>query len=105
MTFAEDMGLSEEQAMAIGANFGGGMKTGSVCGAVTGALMVMGALGLDSPAQASGLQRRVKDNHNGMIQCADLLKANMMAGGQKKPHCDAMIRETISLIEEFRENS
>ena len=37
--FAEDMGLTEEQAYNLGANFGSGMRCGAVCGALTGALM------------------------------------------------------------------
>ena len=32
----------------------------------------------------------------------DLLRANAQAGGQKKPHCDGMIKEAIELIEEYR---
>ncbi len=41
MTYAEELGLSESQMKALGTNFGGGMKSGSTCGAVTGALMVL----------------------------------------------------------------
>ena len=33
--YAEEMGLTEEQAAAIGCNFGGGMKCGGTCGAIT----------------------------------------------------------------------
>lgn len=102
MVYAEDMGLTTERAAAIGTNFGGGMKTGSICGVVTSALMVMGALGISDPKSVSELQRTIKENHNGLINCVDLLKANAEAGGQKKTHCDAMICEAIEIIEEFR---
>lgn len=44
--YAEEMGLTEEQAAAIGCNFGGGMKCGGTCGAITGALMVLGTKAL-----------------------------------------------------------
>ncbi len=44
-TFSQNLGLSEEQALKIGACFGRGMRKGEVCGACTGALM---ALGLNS---------------------------------------------------------
>ena len=40
--FADKMGLSEEQARKAAACFGGGMMCGETCGAVTGALMVIG---------------------------------------------------------------
>ena len=42
--FADECGISEEQALKLGSCFGGGMRKGEVCGAVTGALMVLGLL-------------------------------------------------------------
>lgn len=42
--FADECGLTEEQALKLGACFGSGMRKGEVCGACTGALMVLGAL-------------------------------------------------------------
>ncbi len=40
--FADELGISEEQALKIGACFGSGMNEGEVCGCVTGALMAIG---------------------------------------------------------------
>ncbi|WP_461436456.1 C-GCAxxG-C-C family protein [Methanosphaera sp.] len=40
--FSEEYGVSKEQALKIGGCFGGGMRKGEVCGACTGALMVLG---------------------------------------------------------------
>lgn len=40
--FSEELGLSQEQALKIGSCFGSGMRKGEVCGACTGALMVLG---------------------------------------------------------------
>lgn len=40
--FAEELGLTPETANKISACFGGGMSKGETCGAVTGALMVLG---------------------------------------------------------------
>lgn len=40
--FADELGLTEKQALQIGSCFGGGMCKGEVCGACTGALMVLG---------------------------------------------------------------
>lgn len=42
--FADRCGLTEEQALKLGACFGSGMRKGEVCGACTGALMVLGLL-------------------------------------------------------------
>ena len=46
MAYADDLGLTESQAECLGCNFGGGMKCGGTCGAITGGLMVLGALGV-----------------------------------------------------------
>lgn len=40
--FAEKVGMSEETMRKVSACFGGGMMCGETCGAVTGALMVIG---------------------------------------------------------------
>lgn len=40
--FAEEYGLSEEQALHIALCFSAGMRKGEVCGAVSGAIMVLG---------------------------------------------------------------
>ena len=40
--FAEDVGIEKEIALKVAACFGGGMRCGEVCGAVTGALMALG---------------------------------------------------------------
>lgn len=100
--FAEDGGLTEETAYKIAANFGGGMKMGSVCGAVTGGLMALGLLGIDDPKAANKFCRKIKDNHNGCLLCRDLLRMNAEKGGQKKPHCDAMVYEAVKLVEEMK---
>jgi len=42
--YADKCGLTEEMALKLGGCFGGGMRKGEVCGACTGALMVLGAL-------------------------------------------------------------
>ena len=55
--FASDAGLTEEQAMGICANFGGGLKRALACGAIT--------------------------------------------GGEKKPHCDALVFECVELVEKI----
>ncbi len=45
LSFAEDLKISKELALKISAGFGGGMgKMQQTCGAVTGAIMVLGLL-------------------------------------------------------------
>lgn len=101
VTYAKELGLSEEQAMGLGVNFGGGMKSGLVCGAITAGLMVLGMKGVDSPAHAQEFIKRMSEKHEGLINCADLLKLNIQKGGKKKPHCDAMIKEAVEIIDEM----
>jgi len=41
-SYAEELGISEEIANRVSACFGGGMNRGETCGAIAGALMVLG---------------------------------------------------------------
>ncbi len=41
-TFATEIGMSEEVALKVATQFGGGARKGEMCGAVAGALMVLG---------------------------------------------------------------
>lgn len=41
-TFATELGLDEKIALKIATQFGGGARKGEMCGAVSGALMVLG---------------------------------------------------------------
>ena len=61
--FAEECGITEEQALRLGSCFGTGMRRGEVCGAVTGALMVLGLLyGQKKAGDAEGRQTSNKVN-------------------------------------------
>ena len=99
--FCEAAGIPEETAMRFADGFGGGMKRASVCGAVTGGIMVLGLFGLGDPQTLGEYHRRLLANHNQTLICADLLKANAAAGLAKKPHCDAMVYECVDLVEEM----
>ena len=85
--FSEELGLSEEQALKIGACFGSGMRKGEVCGACTGALM---ALGLKfGQAKEQDMESRSKTNEvtdrfldkfkkeNGSYMCKELLGCDL----------------------------
>ena len=81
--FAEEFGITEKQAFQIGACFGGGMCKGEVCGACTGALMVLGMkygqFDLnDTASRAKGRAMAVKfldefEKRKGSYICRDLL--------------------------------
>jgi len=96
--FAAEMGVTEEQAYKMGAHFGSGMRHGSTCGAVTGALMALGMLGYDEKT-ATALLRTVREGH-GALDCATLLRTSHEAGIPRKQHCDNIDFEPPQLVEE-----
>lgn len=83
--FAEELNMDEAQVARLVSSFGGGMgKMREVCGAVSGALFVLGALrGYSDPAAAEEksahyarvqeFARRFKAEHETII-CRELLK-------------------------------
>ena len=77
------------------------MKMGSVCGALTGSLMVLGLCGLDDVPMLHDIYDRMKERHNGCMLCKDLLRMNAEKGLERKPHCDAMVYEFVSLTEDL----
>ena len=86
VSFAADLGLTEEQAFALGSNFGAGMRMGSACGALTGALMALGLMGCDEKKAIELLLRASKDR-----------------GEEKKAHCDGLVYEMVQAVEELAE--
>ena len=77
------------------------MLTGSVCGAVTGGLMALGLADASSQL-AMEFQRRLKENHDGSLDCNVLLDRWAKLGNtNRKPHCDEMCFECMTLVEEL----
>lgn len=99
VAFADRLGLTEEQANALGAHFGSGMRHGATCGALTGALMAAGLAGKDAAA-ATQLLRQFREA-NGCTDCAGLLAAAKERGEEKKPHCDRMVYQCAAFVEEM----
>lgn len=118
--FAADFGVDEELALKLGTQFGGGARNGEMCGAVSGALMVLGlkyghyqADNIEQKSKAysiaSEYTRRFKDK-NGSIVCRDLLgydltKPEDMACIKEKnlfgEVCPKMIRSAVEVLEEI----
>ena len=101
--YALEAGFTEEQALALAENFGAGMRTASVCGAVTGGLMALGVMG-KGDAVARTFQRRFREEA-AHLDCAALLRAAHESGEEKKPHCDRMVFLSVKLVEELLENA
>lgn len=98
--FAREAGLTEAQAMALAENFGAGMRHGSTCGAVTGALMALGALGYKED-KAKELVRAFRERE-GELVCAKLLAIGKEKGLVKKAHCDSMVLAAVALVDALR---
>lgn len=74
--FSETLGLPKQQALKIGACFGSGMRKGEVCGACTGALMVLGLKYGENKTESNEACVKFLDEfkkENGSIICRDLL--------------------------------
>ena len=97
--FANEMGLSEEQVYNLGAHFGSGMRHGSTCGALSGALMVLGAMGYGEQ-EAQAMLRTFREK-NGCTDCAHLLANAKERGEEKKPHCDRLVCECVQALLEL----
>lgn len=87
-SFSEELGLDPDTAKKIACGFGGGVShTGNICGAVSGAIMVIGLKfgkcveGDDAATQKTReLTRRFIDGFtekNGSINCTELLGYNL----------------------------
>ena len=101
MSFTQSLKLDDETAYKIAVAFGGGMKSGITCGVIVGGLMTLGLFDVDDMETTQKVINDFKTRHNQMIDCKDLLKANAAAGGQKQPHCDALVYEMVQYVEEI----
>ena len=118
--FAEECGISEEQALKIGACFGAGMRKGEVCGACTGALIVLGLLygqwhkgDMEERQRANIVNDLMMDRfkeENGSYICNDLLGCDMSTPegvqyardrGLFINSCPGMVASAVDILEEI----
>ena len=98
--FAPECGLTEEQALKLGACFGSGMRKGEVCGACVGALMVLGALygqydkaDPESRIRANTVNDKMMERFakkSGSYICNDLLNKNILTSAIKQARKKAL---------------
>jgi C_GCAxxG_C_C family probable redox protein len=111
--FQDCIGLSE------GGGFGAGAGTGELCGAVTGAVMVLDLLTPADPGdvmeskkrsvgQAKELQKRFAERFDA-LRCADLLQKKFVPDDTTPAakalgltgHCDIMIATAVEIVEQM----
>jgi C_GCAxxG_C_C family probable redox protein len=102
--FGTDYGLGRDEALRIAGAFGSGMNVGGTCGAVTGALMVLGLhhakvtggrfLTRDRTGKAARRFQERFAQRNGTTSCEVLIGCNLGT-----PECRAAARRDRSLKE------
>ncbi|MBI5523730.1 MAG: C_GCAxxG_C_C family protein [Desulfarculus sp.] len=117
--FGEDHGLPRHQAIALGRCLGGGMGQGLVCGAVSGALLILGLLPPGEPqdetrcrqeALMRGAQFREEfSRRRGSLLCRDLLGVDISTPEGRRQAveqemfsklCPALVGEAAAILEE-----
>lgn len=118
--FADKTGLERDQAFLVSSCFGGGMRRGEVCGAVTGALMVLGMTGgytsgSDADAKKKSNERAVCfldrfSKSQGSVICKELLgddlsssdgMARLVSKGSFTTECPKYVAEAVRTLEEM----
>lgn len=118
--FAEELGIEKEIYLKIATSFGGGMRKGEVCGAVTGALMGLSLNyghyendDLDSKDKAYALTKEFMKNFeekNGSVICKNLLGYDLSIeedlkvikeNGLFKGVCPKAIESAVEILEEI----
>lgn len=118
--YAKQCDLTKEQALKLGGCFGSGMRKGEVCGACTGALMVLGLLygqseeeDLTSRCACNEVNDRFLNRFaeiNGSYMCRDLLKCDLTteeglqyARDNKlfTEFCPKMVASAVDVLEEI----
>lgn len=118
--FASDYGIAQHEILKMSCGFGGGMRNSEVCGAVSGAIMVIGMKygnGTENSSETKGIcyQKTVEftnafHNKNKSIICRELLGLDIFEGdGMEKAKeanlfqtvCVDMIVDAVNLLEEL----
>jgi C_GCAxxG_C_C family probable redox protein len=113
--YGDMFGLERETAFKIGASFGGGIaNTGDTCGAVSGALMVIGLrYGSEKPAGWLKRARVYGTSKNfmkrfikayGSKNCDDLkcyYRANNHENIEKKAYCAGIVEKAVTILEDL----
>lgn len=119
-SYAKELGVDEKTALKIATNFGGGARKGELCGAVSGALMVLGCRAghCDSDdTEAKGKAYALSEEYmnrfiaaNGSVVCRDLLgydiakKEDMEKIKEKKLFqtiCPKMVEIAVEILEQM----
>ena len=119
LAFCEEYGLEEKQAVRVAAGLGGGVKSGEICGAVSGAAIVIGLKYGEKSASDPEAKRlctektqafvqRFKAQHGALV-CRELLKKGIETEGGPQmvehigghaPICYRLVKDAVMLLED-----
>ncbi|MHC4727270.1 MAG: C-GCAxxG-C-C family protein [Planctomycetota bacterium] len=119
-TFSEQLGLDCDTASKVATGFGGGMRMGGTCGAVTGAFMALGLKYGNSTAKdkegkaitykkIEEFTKRFKSRNNS-VTCRELLNCDISTPeGMKEAQgkglfsstCPRMVQDAAEILEEM----
>ena len=121
-TYAKTMGFDEGLALRVATQFGGGARKGEMCGAVSGALMVLGLKyghdrfgDTDQKSRAYAISEQFMDRfiaENGSVVCRNLLGYDICVPADKlkinelglfKTVCPKMIASAARILGEMIE--
>ena len=117
--FAEDLGLDDMMARKIACGFGAGIsRTGNICGAVSGAILVIGLKygKTEKGDDAATVKTRARTREfmgeftkrNGSVNCAELLGYNLNNQDEYdeaakanlfRTRCPAYVRDAADILE------
>ena len=121
-TYAIEHGIDEKFSLKLATNFGGGARKGQMCGAVSGALMVLGLLyghsESDDPDTKANAYKMAEEymnrfiRKNGTVVCKELLGYDLSKPEEKAvivekdlfhTLCPKMIRSAVEILDELLE--
>lgn len=95
-------GLDENTSLAVSSGFGGGVRSGEICGAISGAVMALGcAAAKDDPSDPSARQKASAEAREcvssfrdkyGYVRCLELKKAGVS--------CNELIQNGAQYVED-----
>lgn len=112
-TFSEEYGLSKELAHRAAGGFGGGVRSGEICGAVSGAVLVIGLrYGKDKQTCNSKTVEFITAfrKKNKTVVCRDILDVDISTEegmnsakdkGLFKTTCVDMVADAVNILEEL----
>ena len=116
--FAEELGMPEEQAMKVALCFSAGARKGAVCGAVSGAIMVLGLkysqIGDDEAENKAIAYKKTNEfmerfkSENGSYICKDIFGCDISTDEGRtyaqennsfKEICPRMVKSAVNILE------